>query len=196
MYRYIKGTLEEIGESYVVIENNDIGYLINTSQNSINILKKDSKYCKIYTHLNVREDEISLYGFSTQEELDMFHLLLLVSKIGPRVALGVLSAITTTDIKLAIVNNDAESLTKAPGIGKKTASRMILELKDKIGDNINMSQIVDFDNNINDDYEVIEALLSLGYTKKEIMEVLNKINTKGLQTKDIIKNALKLLAIK
>ena len=196
MYRYIKGTLEEIGESYVVIENNDIGYLINTSQNSINLLKKDSKYCKIYTHLNVREDEISLYGFSTQEELDMFHLLLLVSKIGPRVALGVLSAITTTDIKLAIINNDADSLTKAPGIGKKTASRMILELKDKIGDNINMSQIVDFSNNINDDYEAVEALLSLGYTKKEIMEVLNKINTKSLQTEDIIKNALKLLAVK
>ncbi len=196
MYRYIKGTLEEVGESHVVIENNDIGYLINTSQNSINILKKGSKQCKIYTHLNVREDDISLYGFSTQEELDMFHLLLIVSKIGPKVALGVLSSLTPSNIKLAIVSNDADSLTRAPGIGKKTASRMILELKDKIGDDINMDKAHMFDNTNSDDNEAIEALVSLGYTRREIMLALNKINTDDLGTEDIIKNALKMLAKK
>lgn len=194
MFRYIKGTLEEVGQSYVVIENNNIGYLINTSQNSINALKNDSKQCKMYTHLNVREDEISLYGFSSQEELDMFHLLLLVSKIGPKVALGVLSTITPGNIKLAIISNDADALTRAPGIGKKTASRMILELKDKIGKDINMGKVDFSDNTITDDNEAIEALVSLGYTRSEILLVMNKINTNELETEDIIKNALKLLA--
>lgn len=194
MFRYIKGTLEEVGQSYVVIENNSIGYLINTSQNSINALKNDSKQCKMYTHLNVREDEISLYGFSSQEELDMFHLLLLVSKIGPKVALGVLSTITPGNIKLAIISNDADSLTRAPGIGNKTASRMILELKDKIGKDINMGKVDFLDNTISDDNEAIEALVSLGYTRSEIMLAFNKINTNELETEDIIKNALKLLA--
>lgn len=196
MYRYIKGNLEEIGESYVVIENNGVGYLINTSQNSINQLRNGSKQCKMYTHLNVRQDEISLYGFSTQEELDMFHLLLIVSKIGQKVALGVLSSMTPNSIKLAIASNDADSLTRAPGIGKKTASRMILELKDKIGDDINMDKVNIFDNTNGDDNEAIEALVSLGYTRREIMLALSKINTNDLETEDIIKNALKMLARK
>ena len=196
MYRYIKGTIEEIGDSYVVIENNDIGYLINTSRNTINFIKNNSIECKIYTHLNVREDDISLYGFVTKEELDMFHLLLYVSKIGPKVALGVLSAMIPANIKLAIVTNDVNALTKAPGIGKKTANRIILELKDKIDDNIDIAG-TNVQNEIQSDSdEVIAALNTLGYSRNEVSDALSKINTDGLNTQAIIKAALKQLAKK
>ncbi len=196
MYRYIKGIIEEIGDSYVVIENNEIGYLINTSRNTINFIKKNSNECKIYTHLNVREDDISLYGFISKEELDMFHLLLYVSKIGPKVALGILSAMVPANIKLAIVTNDVNALTKAPGIGKKTANRIILELKDKIDDNIDVVSS-NMENEIqNDSDEVIAALNTLGYSRNEVAEALSKIDTSGLKTEAIIKAALKQLAKK
>lgn len=196
MYQYIKGKVEEIGDNYVVVENNGIGYLINTSRNSINNIKKISSECKVYTYLNVREDDMSLYGFATKEELNMFNLLLKVSKIGPKVALGMLSTMTPSNIKISIVSNDVNSLTKAPGIGKKTASRIILELKDKIDDNIDMNNEIFADNIDDNNDEVTGALMVLGYTRAEITKVLPKVKTKGNNTEDIIKMALKELAKK
>ena len=120
----------------------------------------------------------------------MFELLLLVSKVGPKTALGILSALSYNDIKLAILNNNVELLCTAPGVGKKTASRIILELKDKVDDHVVIEDELfgEDDNSLN---EAISALLGLGYTKKEIDRVMLKIETKGLTTEEIIKIALR-----
>ncbi|WP_416198140.1 MAG: Holliday junction branch migration protein RuvA [Sporanaerobacter sp.] len=189
MYDYIIGEIVEIREDYLVLDNNGIGYKIYTSKNSLSNLV-DKERVKVYIYFNLREDGIFLYGFLTKEELSMFELLLLVSKIGPKIGIGILSTLSTNEIKLAILNNDVDSLCKAPGIGKKTANRIILELKDRIDDNINIDDTLDFVDNSDID-EAINALVALGYTKKEVDEVLCKIDIKDLTTEDIIKAVLK-----
>ncbi|MFR3072169.1 MAG: Holliday junction branch migration protein RuvA [Paeniclostridium sp.] len=131
MYSYIKGSIEEINLDSLVIEANNIGYKVNVSSNTLSDLKLGKEY-KIYTKLIVREDDMSLCGFSTKEELNMFELLNSVSKIGPKVALGILSFATPKQIGAYIVSEDVAKMSKAPGVGKKTAERIILELKDKI----------------------------------------------------------------
>ncbi len=193
MYRYIKGKIEEVGEDYLVLENNGIGYMIHASKNSLKSIQDRSDNVKIYTYYNVREDGVSLFGFLTKEELNMFKLLLMVSKIGPKVALGLLSSMTPVNIKLAIVNEDSNTLSKAPGIGKKTANRIILELKDKIEDNIIIEQINSTDLSIDTD-EVIVALLALGYTRSEAYSALSKMDISNKKTEEIIKLALKNLS--
>lgn len=190
MYKYIKGNIDEIGEDYVVVENNGIGYFIYTSKNSIFTIKSDVRNIKLFTYLNVREDEMSLYGFSTIEELEMFKLLLVVTGIGPKVALGVLSTLTPSKIKMAIINNDVNTLATAPGIGKKTGKRIILELKEKIDDNIIVEDTIHGIDNDNIE-EVYQALISLGYTRNEINNTLSKVDKKGLNTEEILKMALK-----
>ncbi|NBI06943.1 Holliday junction branch migration protein RuvA [Senegalia massiliensis] len=189
MYRYIKGIVEEISEDFIVIDNSGIGYKIHTSVNTIKDLKIGEEV-KIYTYLNVREDDMSLYGFGMKTELELFLKLISVSKIGPKVGLGILSALSVDQIKYAIINEDANKLSEAPGVGKKTANRMILELKDKIKDydieNIETSNL-----NVNSNYdESIDALVALGYTKYEASNVISRIDTKNLSTEDIIKLSL------
>ncbi|WP_130806753.1 Holliday junction branch migration protein RuvA [Senegalia massiliensis] len=189
MYRYIKGIIEEISEDFIVIDNSGIGYKIHTSVNTIKDIKIGEEV-KIYTYLNVREDDMSLYGFGMKTELELFLKLISVSKIGPKVGLGILSALSVDQIKYAIINEDANKLSEAPGVGKKTANRMILELKDKIKDynieNVEMSNL-----NVNSNYdESIDALVALGYTKYEASNVISRIDTKNLSTEDIIKLSL------
>lgn len=193
MYEYIIGKVVNVYEDYLVIENNGIGYKIYSTNNLISKLDK-SNDIKIYTYLDVREDEMLLFGFSSKEEKEMFELLLLVSKVGPKTAIGVLSTLSLKDIKLAILSNNVAVLCKAPGIGKKTANRIILELKDRINDTVDESSEFDlkYDDNCMD--EAIRALTVLGYTKKEIDNVMFKIDTKELDTEDIIKVALKKLS--
>lgn len=189
MYRYIKGFIEEIQEDFIVIDNNGIGYKINTSVNTIRDIKLREE-AKVYTHLNVREDDMSIYGFSLKEELQLFLNLISVSKIGPKVGLGILSALSVDEIKYAIINEDANKLSEAPGVGKKTANRMILELKDKIKDyNIENLDTTKIKINSNTD-EALDALVSLGYTKYEAGNVISRINIEGLSTEDIIKLSL------
>ena len=189
MYEYILGTVVDIYDDCLILENNGIGYKIYITSNAISKLKlKD--YVKVYTYYNVREDGVFLFGFLSIEEKEMFELLLLVSKVGPKTALGILSALSYNDIKLAILNNNVELLCTAPGVGKKTASRIILELKDKIDDHIVVEdELFSADNNSLN--EAISALLGLGYTKKEIDSVMLKIETKDLTTEEIIKIALR-----
>jgi Holliday junction DNA helicase RuvA len=189
MYRYIKGIIEEISEDFIVIDNSGIGYKVHTSVNTIKDIKIGEEV-KIYTYLNVREDDMSLYGFGMKTELELFLKLISVSKIGPKVGLGILSALSVDQIKYAIINEDANKLSEAPGVGKKTANRMILELKDKIKDynieNVEMSNL-----NVNSNYdESIDALVALGYTKYEASNVISRIDTKNLSTEDIIKLSL------
>jgi len=189
MYRYIKGIIEEISEDFIVIDNSGIGYKVHTSVNTIKDIKIGEEV-KIYTYLNVREDDMSLYGFGMKTELELFLKLISVSKIGPKVGLGILSALSVDQIKYAIINEDANKLSEAPGVGKKTANRMILELKDKIKDydigNVEISNL-----NVNSNYdESIDALVALGYTKYEASNVISRIDTTNLSTEDIIKLSL------
>ncbi|HSH36428.1 Holliday junction branch migration protein RuvA [Schnuerera sp.] len=192
MYEYIIGRVARIKEDYVVVENNGIGYRIYTSKNSLVNLQIDEK-TTMYIYYNLREDGVYLYGFTTEEELDMFNLLLLVSKVGPKVGLNVLSTLNPNQIKLAILRNDSHALCNAPGVGKKTASRIILELKDRIDkDDIVEEEVIIEDN---DEADIaIHGIMSLGYSRGEVMKVMRKLDTTKMVTEDIIREALKLLS--
>lgn len=195
MFEYIKGDIVDIGSNHIVLENNNMGYLISTSRASMMDLGDDLKSRIIYTHLNVREDDISLYGFTRKDELDMFRLLQTVSKIGPKVALGILSTMNTLDIKISLLNEDVVALSKSPGVGKKTAERMILELKDKvhIDETTKVQNKIQLDSDLglnNSKGEVTEALLSLGYNQNEIYTALNKIDSSDKSTEELIKETL------
>ena len=195
MISYIKGDVKAISEDGFIIENNNMGYFINSTLTSLSSIQINNEY-KIYTSMQVREDDISLYGFYSKDELEMFLLLISVSTIGPKIALGMLSSISADEIKIAIVNNDIDTLTKAKGIGKKTASRIILELVDKVKkmaipdiDKIDKVKPVE-----NDNFKVAkEALKNLGYMENDIARVLNELRDDDLSLEALIKESLKRL---
>ena len=197
MYAYIKGTLEEKSTDSIVVETVGIGYKIYVSEHTMAKLGEIGEKVKIYTHYHVREDNISLYGFMSNEELKMFELLLQVSGIGAKTAIAMLSNITPSKFALAIISNDLKTLTKIPGIGNKSAQRMVLELKDKLK---TQTAIEDDEEETtpNDNSESIneagQALQILGYNKSEISKVFDKFDTHNLSTEDLIKEALKRLA--
>lgn len=191
LYEYIRGKVVGVRDEYIVLDNSGIGYKIFTSKNSLTNIETN-EIITMYIYFNVRDDGVYLYGFTTEGELDMFNMLQLVSKIGPKVSLGVLSALTPNQIKIAILNSDSNLLCSAPGIGKKTASRIILELKDRIDD----SDILEDTNDIIDNNPeiAIGGLMSLGYTRNEIMKALNKIDINNMVAEDIIREVLKKLS--
>lgn len=192
LYEYITGKIVKIKEDYVVIDNGGIGYKIFTSRHTMNNIDIGHT-STMYLDLNLRDDGIYLYGFASEEELNMFNMLRLVSKIGPKVALSILSTLTPNDIKSAIYNNDAESLVKVPGIGKKTANRIILELKDRIKD----EDIIDETGKIlkEDHLQVaIEGMITLGYTKGEVMKAIGNLDISQMDTEQIIREALRRLS--
>ena len=194
MYAYIKGSLEIKTAEYVVVETNGIGYKIFMSETAIHKLGEIGSVVKIYTYLKVREDDMSLYGFNTNEELRMFELLLSVSGIGAKSAINILSNITPSSFALAVITNDVGKIKALPGIGPKSAQRIILELKDKIkteeakteDKTVEIEEIVDNENVS----EAISALKVLGYSKKEIEKALQKVDN-TLSVEEIIKIGLK-----
>lgn len=195
MIAYIIGDVRSISEEDFVLENNQMGYLIKSSLSTLALLELNNEY-KIYTSLQVREDDMSLYGFYSKEELEMFLLLTSVSSIGPKNAIGILSSMGVNDIKLAIINSDIDKLTIAKGIGKKTASRIILELMDKvkkmpIEDNTNPSKVITYNN---EDFDVAkEALVNLGYAQNDINNVLLELKDMDLSLEELVKESLKRL---
>ncbi len=197
MIAYVKGILETKTDTFVIIDVQGIGYRVFMSSKSIEKLGELGNTVKVYTYYYVREDNISLYGFSSNEELRMFELLLSVSGVGAKSAITMLSEITPSSFALAVITNDISKLVKIPGVGKKTAARIILELKDKlktetaIESNEEVNIVLEKENNIN---EAIAALQVLGYTRREIEKVFEKIETKDLELEEIIKQALKYLA--
>lgn len=195
LFEFIIGDIVNIKEDYVVLQNNGIGYKIFTSMNSMVKLEIGMKNAMIYTYFNVREDGVYLYGFTSEEEIDMFLLLLKVSKIGPKIALGILSTLTPNHIKMAILGRNLDALCKAPGIGKKTAERMVLELKDRIDkdDIILMDNDIDLDIS-NNYHEAINGLMSLGYTRMEVEKVLRDMDISKISVENIIRGALKKLS--
>lgn len=193
MFEYIIGDIVSLGADYIVMQNNNIGYKIFTSSNTISNLDLEKKDQVLYTQLQVREDGLFLFGFSTEEEMYMYKLLLLVSKIGPKIAIGILSTLSPNQIKLAIIKKDIDTLCKGPGVGKKTAERIILELKDRIDHNVTPED--DIINLTDNDYdEAVQALMSLGYTKFEVEKVVRKLDISGMDLEVIIREGLKKLS--
>lgn len=193
MFEYIIGDIVSLGADYIVMQNNNIGYKIFTSSNTISSLDLGKRDQVLYTQLQVREDGLFLFGFSTEEEMDVYKLLLLVSKIGPKIAIGILSTLSPNQIKLAILKKDIDTLCKGPGVGKKTAERIILELKDRIDNNVTMEDdtIVLADNYYD---EAVQALISLGYTKFEVEKTIRKLDISGMDLEVIIREGLKKLS--
>ena len=196
MFAYRKGSLEQKSNNYVIIDVSGIGYKIFMPSNSIEKLGDIGNIVKVYTYYYVREDNISLYGFSSNEELRMFELLIGVSGIGAKSAIATLSEVSPSSFALSVISNDVSNLTKIPGIGKKTAERIILELKDKLKTETAIEKYEEVKTVIVKDEktdEAISALQVLGYTRKEIENVLVKIDTQNLQLEEIIKQGLKYL---
>lgn len=193
MYSYIKGIVDEIQKDFIVIENNDIGYKINVSSNTIKNLSISQK-SKIYTKLIVKEDDMYLCGFYTKEEMDMFELLTSISKIGPKIGISILSNITPKEMNGYILNSDINKISKLPGIGKKTAERIVLELKDKVDKtNVYYEETLIETNVLSSSDEEIdeatEALIALGYSKQEAIEAISKCDKK-LSIEEKIKKSL------
>ena len=194
MFAYIKGILEEKSSNYVVVETAGIGYKIFMGETAINTIGEINEKVKVYTHYHVREDEVNLYGFKTNEELRMFELLISVSGVGAKSALVTLSNIEPSSFALAVITNDTSKLVKIPGIGAKTAARIILELKDKLKNEQAISKenkeikTVVIDNQKIE--EAVSALQVLGYNKKEIEKALETIDVNSLELEEIIKQGL------
>ena len=198
MYEYIRGIYKGFKKDYIIIENQGIGYKIFTSGSTMAALPGLDQEVSVYLKQVVREDFIGLYGFITEEELELFNSLTNINGVGAKAALSILSIGNVANIKYAIVSNDEKFIIKAQGIGKKIAQRIILELKDKlykeqISDGINIDDISIVDNIDNNKIiEVREALLALGYGEKEIEKALKKATLTDT-IENIIKEALRLL---
>ena len=198
MFYYVSGTVTEIEAGLAVIDCGGVGYACKTTNNTLASLKKGQRG-KLYTYLNVGEGIFELYGFATQNELNSFKLLISVSGVGPRAALAILSAITPQQLALAVVTDDAKALTAAPGIGKKIAQRIILELKDKIGG----SAELDFSGGPNIPAPqtggglamATAALQELGYSPAEINTALKGVDPQA-STEEMVRYALRAMVMK
>jgi Holliday junction DNA helicase RuvA len=201
LYSYINGVVTHKTNDTVVLENNGIGYNINTSLSTLSCLTDNNKQVKLYTYLYVREDIFSLYGFISQDELKMFLLLISVSGVGPKAALSIISTISPSKFSLCVITDDSKALTAAQGVGPKLAQRIILELKDKIkkttletdfqNSNLSDATTKGFDKPLKD---AIEALLVLGYRKDSAYEAVKSNYQEGIELEALIKNSLKFLA--
>ena len=198
MISYIKGKLEAKNIDSVIIEVGGIGYKIFMSVNSMDRLGEAGTDVKVYTYMRVREDDISLFGFCTNEELKMFEQLLGVSGVGAKSALSILANISPSSFALAIITEDINTLKGLPGIGAKSAQRMILELKDKMKTQEGSeAEVVPVKTTIKNDKakDAIEALQVLGYSRRDIELIMAKINTEELSVEEIIKQGLKYLGM-
>lgn len=197
MYEYIKGYFKGINKDYVILENNNIGYKIFTSGNTMSQMPEKDLEVLLYIVQIVRQDFIGLYGFLTKEELEMFNALITINGVGAKAALSLLSISSVTNLKYAILNGEDKSLVKAPGIGKKIAQRIILELKDKI----NLEDIMDKKENVETIIEkdiiyseAFGALLALGYSEKEAEKAINAVGSQDT-VEDMIKKCLRFLMV-
>ena len=198
MISYIKGKLEAKNLDSVTIDVGGIGYKIFMSVNSMDRLGEAGADVKVYTYMRVREDDISLYGFCSNEELKMFEQLLGVSGVGAKSALSILANISPSSFALAIITGDINTLKGLPGIGAKSAQRMILELKDKMKtQEAIQTEAVPMQISVKNDKakDAIDALQVLGYSRRDIEAVISKINIEELSVEDIIKQGLKYLGM-
>ena len=199
---YVKGFLAEKFEDSVVVETGGIGYRVFVPTSVLETLPKTGDTVKIYTYFSVREDAMSLYGFLSRQDLDMFRQLIGVNGVGPKSALGILSALSPDTLRLAVISGDAKAISKAPGVGSKTAQRIILDLKDKVkaedildGVTEPVSGHAEVSGIGEIGKEAIEALTALGYSVSEASGVVKKVKiTENMTAEDVLKAALKHLA--
>ena len=197
MFYYISGTLAHREPGFAVLDCGGVGYRLTVSQNTMAALDTlQGKSAKLYTHMAVREDDVELFGFFTEDELYTFRLLTGVSGIGPKAAMGVLSAFTPDGLARAVAGEDVKAISKANGIGAKSAARIVLELKDKLSFTATDSTAAVTKNVSSASsgngamYEAAEALAALGYARSEINAVLAKIDTSKMEAGEIIRAAL------
>ncbi len=202
MYSYIKGVLAELEEDAIVVETGGIGYHIYTTGQTFSRLPSLGDEVKIYTYLYIREDAMLLYGFCSKDELRVFKLLLGVSGIGPKGALAILSVMTTDDLRFAVLGDDAKTIAKAPGVGVKTAQRLILELRDKLSiedvfeEKLSQAEDTARDKAKGAKNEAVQALVALGYSSSEALKALGGIEiTEETDVEDLLKAALKNMAL-
>ena len=199
MIAYISGALVSAGENYIVIDNHGMGYRIFVSGKFLEHIPAYGTQIKIYTHMYIREDELTLYGFHSEEELSVFRILIGISGVGPKVAMAILTALTVQELQLAVISEDAKTISKANGVGAKGASRIILELKDKLKmedmmDAAYEQSIVHDTQDLNAARDAILALVNLGYSNSEAALAVKKIgDTSQMDIESILKAALKKL---
>lgn len=198
MIGYIKGIVEDISEDNVVLDVHDIGYNVKISADTAGRLPGTGELAKLYTYTLVKEDAFQLYGFLTRDELELFKLCITVSGIGPKGAQAILSVMDTDSLRFAIISGDVKAISKAPGVGKRTAERLILELKGKITmeDTSIGKEIISQGGSVVADTdqkrEAVEALVSLGYGQAESLKAVNSIeNIEEMDSGTILKAALK-----
>ena len=194
MFAYIKGSLEMKFKNYVVIDVGGLGYKIFMAENAINSIGEIGEIIKVFTYYRVREDDVSIFGFKTQEELRMFELLLSVSGVGAKSALVMLSCIEPSEFAIAVISNNVKLLTQIPGIGPKSAQRIILELKDKLKTEQNEEQIEESTKVNENVQEAISGLMVLGYSRKDIEKAFEHLAVETLSVEDLIKKGLILLS--
>lgn len=195
MISYIKGTVAYIGSDCIVVDNNGIGYNIQVSPATSSSVVME-KEVRIYTYMNVKENEMSLFGFLTKEELNMFNMLISVNGVGPKSAVAMLGTLSPSQLALAIATEDIKVLSVGQGIGKKIAQRIALELKDKIGaDTISTGAelVQKVDVATGERAEALSALMALGFTKNEAENAIKAVFVNNMTTEEIISKALKVV---
>ena len=192
MISFLVGIIEEKNENKLELDVNGVGFEVNVSSNTLGSLPMQGNKVKIYTYMAVREDDISLYGFSTLEERDLFFKLILVSGIGPKMAISILSGLSIADLTMAIIKSDTKLLSKIKGLGKKTAERVCLELKDKLSI-ISSAEETTFNEEYDEDalQMAVDTLISLGINKNDAYMLARSYATKDATAEEIISKSLR-----
>ena len=204
MISYIRGELCDIEEQKAIVDVNGVGYGIYMPQQALSLLPPMGQQVKIHTYLNIREDAMQLFGFLTKEDLNVFRLLIGLNGIGPKAGLNILSCLSPDELRFAVLSGDAKAISATPGIGKKTAEKLILELKDKLniedmlehaahgGDSEDLASGTDTASNTMQ-AEAVQALTALGYGSAESLRAVKKSSPECSSVEDILKEALKFL---
>lgn len=204
MISYIRGELCDIEEQKAIVDVNGVGYGIYMPQQALSLLPPMGQQVKIHTYLNIREDAMQLFGFLTKEDLNVFRLLIGVNGIGPKAGLNILSCLSPDELRFAVLSGDAKAISATPGIGKKTAEKLILELKDKLniedmlehaahgGDSEDLASGTDTASNTMQ-AEAVQALTALGYGSAESLRAVKKSSPECSSVENILKEALKFL---
>jgi Holliday junction DNA helicase RuvA len=200
MIAYLIGTVAAVAEKKVVLDVNHVGFQLSVSDRDIRSMPQVGEEVKIYTYMSVREDAISLFGFLRKDELELYRMMINVSGIGPKGGLNILSVLSADDVRLAVLSDDAKAIAKAPGIGNKTAQKLILELKDKMKLEDVLDNIAREDDRQTDDTleavrsEAAQALSALGYSASDALRAVRKVKvTAELTAEEVLKMALRVL---
>lgn len=203
MIAYLKGIVAEVSQTRLVLDVNNVGYQIFISAREASEMPGRGEEVKIYTYLNVKEDAMQLFGFLSEDDLEMYKLLLNVNGIGPKAALGILSVLTADELRFAVLSDDAKTIARAPGVGGKTAQKLILELKDKLSleeafeKKLAHTEVVSGKSGVSDaKAEAVQALTALGYSGSDALKAVRRSGAADdADVEEILKLALKQMAI-